>query len=263
MIRVSALLVILLSASVVRADPTVAPTGASTSAVQSEAKPGDIGNGRTQFEQHCSLCHGLNGGGGRGPNLRTPTLQHATNLAEITAVVKNGIPPDMPGAWYMNATDLGDTASYVFSLGRTPQQPLPGDPVAGKAVYAAKGCSGCHIVAGQGNGYGPELTYIGASRGPERLRQTLIDPKSSVTPDFQLIEVETAAGVVVRGIKRNEDTLTIELQDQQGTFYSFRKPELRSMKRLRGETPMPSFADSLTATELDDLVSYLSTRKTR
>jgi putative heme-binding domain-containing protein len=205
----------------------------------------------------------MNGGGGRGPNLRTPTLQHAANLEEITAVIKNGIPPDMPAAWFLTGADLPDVASYVYSLGRTPQQPLPGDPVAGKAIYESMGCSACHILAGQGNGYGPELTVIGASRGIERLRQTLIDPASSVTPDFQLIEVETAAGVTIRGIKRNEDTLTIVLQDQQGAFHSFRKPELRALKRLRGETPMPSFANSLTATQLNDIASYLSTLRHR
>jgi putative heme-binding domain-containing protein len=249
MTKVSALLALLLPVTLLHANPKAAPV--------------DLQNGRAQFEQHCALCHGINGGGGSGPNLRTPTLQHATNLAEITAVIKNGIPPDMPAGWYLTAPDLADVANYVYSLGRTPEQPLPGDPVAGKAVYDSKGCNGCHILAGQGNGYGPELTFIGASRGVERLRQTLIDPTSSVTPDFQLIEVETAAGVTIRGIKRNEDTLTIELQDQQGAFHSFRKPQLRSLKRLRGETPMPSFADSLTATQLNDIVSYLSTLRHR
>ena len=35
--------------------------------------------GRKLFESECSVCHGIDGGGGRGPNLRTPRLRHASD----------------------------------------------------------------------------------------------------------------------------------------------------------------------------------------
>lgn len=240
------------------------PNAAPTAPASGTMTPGDINAGRALFEEHCSICHGLKGTGGRGPNLSTPTLQHASNLDEIANVIKNGIPPEMPAAWYLTDKDIGNVATFVQSLGNSGSPAkLPGDPAAGKLVYEKSGCSGCHIMAGEGNGYGPELTTIGAARSPDRLRQTLLDPATSVAPPFQLVEVVTSRGETIQGIRRNEDTVSIQIQDQAGTFHSLTKARLKSLKRLRGQSPMPSFSGVLSSQELDDLVSYLATRKRR
>ncbi len=47
----------------------------------------------------------------------------------------------------------------------------------------------------------------------------------------------------------------------RGQFHSFAKSELKEVRRLRGETPMPSYEASLSAAELDDLVAYLASLK--
>lgn len=231
-----------------------------SASAQSELK-GDPATGRILFEQRCGLCHGINGGGGRGPNLRRHVLQHGSTLAEIASVIKNGIPPDMPEGWYFSDQDLANLASYVYSLGQTPQAELPGDPERGRAVFEQSGCLSCHILGGRGNGYGSDLTNVGAVRGQDRLRQTLIDPKTSATPDFLLVEAVMASGKTVQGIRRNEDTLTIQIQDSSGNFHSLAKSRLRSLKRLRGETPMPSFGGILSQRQVDDLVSFLAVQR--
>ena len=238
----------------VSAQPDTATQPATTSDL--------VAQGRAAFEQRCGVCHGMNGGGGRGPNLRTPTLQHASDLAGITGVIKNGIAPDMPTNWQISDTELKSLAAYVYSLGRTAEAPvLPGDPARGATVFGQSGCSGCHVLGGQGNGYGPELTAIGAARSVDRLRQTLIEPASSLAPEFLLVEAVTNSGETIQGIRRNEDTLSIQIQDQSGRFYSLSKAQLRSLKRLSGMTPMPTFASSLSQKQLDDLVSYLAVQR--
>jgi cytochrome c1 len=68
----------------------------------------------------------------------------------------------------------------------------------------------------------------------------------------------TAAGETVRGIRVNEDAFTIQIKDAGGRFHSFRKAELRELRRLTGETPMPAYRGRLTEGELDDLVAYLA-----
>lgn len=249
--------------ALLRANPTpigdAAPAAAPTAVSQGDAKAGQL-----IFERNCGLCHGMSGAGGRGPNLRTATLQNASNLAEITAVIKGGLPPAMPPFWLMPDKDLADVALFVQTLGQSASvEKLPGDPAAGKLVYEESGCSGCHIMAGEGSGYGPELTHIGGARSIGQLRKTLIDPKVSILPDFQYVELETASGEIIQGVRRNEDTLTIQLQDQSGAFHSLHKPTLKSLKRLKGETPMPSFAEALSPRQMDDIVSYLSTRRRR
>jgi len=60
------------------------------------------------------------------------------------------------------------------------------------------------------------------------------------------------------GLRVNEDTFNIQIKDASGQFHSFAKADLKELRRLRDETPMPSYEGSLSAVELDDLVAYLA-----
>ena len=62
------------------------------------------------------------------------------------------------------------------------------------------------------------------------------------------------------GIRVNEDSFTIQIKDASGTFHSLDKRDLKDLKKLRGQTPMPSFEGIFTDSELDDLVAYMASR---
>ena len=225
------------------------------------APPPDPAAGKLIFEGHCALCHGMDGGGGRGPSLRRPKLAHAADDAALKSLVENGIPPEMPPAWFLSPEEISNVAAYVRGLGNVPPETLPGDPARGKAIYARSGCSACHILAGEGSGYGPELTDVGIRRGSSRLSETLQTPAKTIPENFLFVEAITNSGETVHGIRLNEDSFTIQLKDQQGRFHSFRKGGLRDLKKLRGETPMPSYGSVLSAAELDDLISFLASQR--
>ena len=133
---------------------------------------------------------------------------------------------------------------------------LPGDPAAGARLYQAKGCNACHIVRGQGSGYGPELTAIGSRRSAAYLRESLVRPAAAAPDNFLLVEAVDTAGRTHRGIRRNEDSFTIQIQDDARRFHSFRKSGLKDLRRLTGQSPMP--ASQLSPRELDDMVAYLA-----
>jgi putative heme-binding domain-containing protein len=218
----------------------------------------DLDLGKRLFESQCALCHGLTGTGGRGPNLHRPKLNHAPTDDDLKKVISDGIPPEMPSAWQLDSREVASVAAYVRSLGTVPLEPVPGDPSPGAALYRAKGCAGCHMIAGKGEGLGPELTDIGARRNPAYLRQVLTNPASALPEDFLLVEGVPAQGEPVRGIRANEDSFTIQIKDLRGAFHSFRKSELKDLRRFPNQTPMPSFQSALTPAELDDLVAYLA-----
>jgi putative heme-binding domain-containing protein len=220
--------------------------------------PPDLAAGRKIFESQCALCHGQTGTGGRGPALNRPKLQKAPDDEALRKVISGGIPPEMPGAWQLHEREVAGVAAYVRSLGAVPPEKLPGDPLRGAAVYDRKGCSGCHMNAGTGQGIGPELSDIGARRNAAWLRQTLLKPAGSLPEGFLYIAAVTSSGETVRGIRVNEDSFTIQLKDAQGRFHSFRKAELKELRRLKQESPMPSFEGALSAAELDDIVAYLA-----
>ncbi|HEY1494950.1 MAG TPA: c-type cytochrome, partial [Candidatus Solibacter sp.] len=144
------------------------------------------------------------------------------------------------------------------TLGAMPPEIVPGDPVNGARVYANSGCAGCHMVRGTGAGFGPELTAIGSRRSAAFLRQTILQPAATLPDDFQYVSAATASGPAVRGIRVNEDSFTLQLRDAGGTYHSYRKSELKQLRRLEGETPMPPYDGKISAAALDDLVAYLA-----
>lgn len=218
----------------------------------------DVAAGKKIFESQCALCHGQTGTGGRGPSLHRPKLTMAPDDEALWKVISRGIPPEMPGAWQLNQHEVYSVGAYVKSLGAIPPEVLPGDPARGERVYQSKGCSGCHVVAGKGEGFGPELTDIGSRRNGDHLRQTILRPAADLPEGFLYVAAVTQNGATVRGIRVNEDSFNIQIKDARGRFHSFAKSELKELRRLRDQTPMPSFEGSLSAGELDDLVAYLA-----
>jgi cytochrome c len=78
--------------------------------------------------------------------------------------------------------------------GRIPKAPqVTGDPVAGKALFAAQGCGACHTFqpAGSNGKVGPNLDNVRAdaakaNRGPlaDYVHESLVDPNAYVVPGF-------------------------------------------------------------------------------
>lgn len=218
----------------------------------------DLIAGRKIFERHCGLCHGLDGRGGRGPNLNRAELERAPDDAALKTLIETGIAPEMPEAWFLSEKEVANVAAFVRSLGKVTIEPLPGNVARGEKIFASSGCSGCHIVGGQGVGFGPELSDVGARRSPIYLAEAVRNPSSRLPEDFLMVEAVTADRKTIRGIRLNEDTFTIQILEQSGEILSFRKRNLAALRKLRNETPMPSFAAALSPADLQDLVAYLA-----
>ena len=218
----------------------------------------ELSHGKRLYVGHCALCHGIEGTGGRGPALNQPALRRGKDNLALYGVIRNGVAgTEMPGAWQMTEREVWRVAGYVRSLGRVEITKLPGDAGRGRELYRAKQCTGCHIVSGEGGASGPELTEIGARRSASYLREALIDPAASVPEKFLAVNVTTRDGRNHRGVRVNEDSFTVQLRDDREQFLSFRKAELKELKKEFGVSTMPSYK-SLAAAELDDLVAYLA-----
>ncbi|MBW3622821.1 MAG: cytochrome b N-terminal domain-containing protein [Armatimonadetes bacterium] len=63
------------------------------------------------------------------------------------------------------------------------------DPVRGKKLYEDFACGSCHVISGQGNAVGPELTHVGSQRDAAYLKKKTINPKfdnpESIMPPTQ------------------------------------------------------------------------------
>lgn len=218
--------------------------------------PPNAEKGKTLFETHCALCHGIGGMGSRGPSLTRAKLAKAPDDVALVKVITEGIEPDMPGAWFLAEQDVVNLIGYVRGLGKVAPEPIVGDPARGAGVYARNKCSSCHIVGGEGTSFGPELTEIGPRRSAAHLRESVVNPSAAVTEGFLLLEGKTKSGQTIRGLRANEDQFTVQIKDSAGRFHSLRKSDLAALNKLRGQSPMPAY--SLPSAELNDLVAYLA-----
>jgi len=207
--------------------------------------------GKRPFDAQCAPCHGIGGAGGRGPNLST--LRRVNTDDALTELIRDGIPgTEMPKGWMLSENELRDLTAYVRSLGTVAPGSVPGDAARGRQAYGRAGCANCHIVRGEGQAYGPELTAIGRRRSAAYLREALEKPDAAAPEGFLLVRAVPKTGKPVEGIRLNEDSFTIQLLDP-GRILSFRKADLAKLDKLTGQSPMPPYRGA----DVDDLVAYL------
>jgi cytochrome c oxidase cbb3-type subunit III len=227
--------------------------------------------GEELFRIHCAPCHGLNGEGGRGANLAVRKLPRAPDDDALGKVIALGIPgTQMPGT-RMTADENRQLVAYVRGLGRLQTAQVQGDGSNGERLFWSKGnCGQCHTVGGRGGRLGPDLTDIGTRRGPEHLRESLLDPEAEVPETFAVyrrvifipdnflqVRVVTQDGRQITSVRVNEDTFTIQIRDRADRIYSFRKDELRELHKDWGKSPMPSYRGVLSDGEIQDVIAYL------
>src|SRR5450432_47843 len=134
---------------------------------------------------------------------------------------------------------------------------LFGQASAGKSIFGGKGgCIGCHSIAGRGGSLGPDLSEIGLKRSDESLRLSITDPNAEISREYLTVVVVTKLGQRTEGIGLNEDDVSIQLRDPEGNPRSFLKTSLTEVRREE-RSLMPSYATTLSASEIDSLVEYL------
>jgi putative heme-binding domain-containing protein len=246
------ILIVTASLGAIQATPQAQPRPAA-------APSSDAIAGKRVFDSQCAWCHGTDGDGGTGPNLHGK-LRHATDLKSLVDIVSNGIPGTEMPSFRSPLTERSrrQAAAYVQSLTRATSKPGPGNASRGAALFASNRCGSCHIVAGEGGSLGPELTTIGARRGPAYLRESLVKPEAAHPQGFLVVRATLTAGGEVRGIRVNEDVFYVQIKDVAGAVHSIEKSSIAKLERQTDATLMPSYA-RLAPSELDDLIVYLST----
>lgn len=230
----------------------------------------DVENGRTLFRDLCSNCHGHEATGASAPGLNRPQLLNAPDDAALRVVIADGIGGrGMPRVRRWSEKELRELVAYVRHVGQVPVTPLPGDPAKGREIFGRLGCATCHIVNGQGGALGPELTTIGRLRGVEYLRESIVSPGATLPKgtlpvpgrsysEYLPVVAVTKTGREIKGVRLNEDLLTIQIRDEQSQFHSLRKNDLVRLDKLTGQSLMPDFSAQLAPGELDHLLAYLS-----
>lgn len=130
-------------------------------------------------------------------------------------------------------------------------------PAAGKAIFEGKGaCLNCHSIENRGGSLGPDLTEIGVERTADSLRQSIVNPDAEISNAYLTVVLTTKQGQRIEGVLLNQDDLSVQIRDTDGTPRSFLRENLRDVHR-ESRSLMPSYASRLSADEIRDVVAYL------
>jgi cytochrome c oxidase cbb3-type subunit 3 len=225
-----------------------------------EAAPAP-GEGKKIFESICASCHGLDGRGGeRGPNIATAREVQNLSDSEVLKILRDGKTyAGMPGFAGLGNDRLGVILKHLRKLqGMSAATVLAGNPANGKALFFGKAdCASCHMIQGRGGYMGSDLSEYGAGNSPNEIREAILQPNKDNDPRQQVVEVATEGGQNLKGIRRNEDNFSLQLQTLDGAFHLLQKSTVKSVKELSASLMPGDYGSKLTRQEIDDLIHYL------
>ena len=234
-------------------------TAAGLATGQTAHSPADRAAGEKIFRGHCASCHGVNGkGGSGGPSLSTGVFYHGASDADLYRNISQGIPGTAMPDQFFNGAQIWQIVAYVRSISATPVRPkLPGDPARGALLFKEQGCSGCHLVKGEGGVRGPDLSLIGSQRAASHLRESITDPGASVASEYWVAKIVTKDGKNRSGFLMNQDSYAVQILDFADGPRMISRADFRDFGIDRSSI-MPSYKDKLSAPQLDDLTAYLA-----
>ena len=139
-----------------------------------------------------------------------------------------------------------------------------GNAQAGEVIYSGKGgCAGCHMINGRGGRLGPDLSRIGVARSRMALVREIRNASEYIPQGFEPVTVAMRDGRQIKGVRKNEDSFSIQIMDTNEQLATFLKKDLREVIDEK-KSLMPDYGtDNLTDAELDDLLAYLQTLRGR
>jgi len=217
--------------------------------------------GRPVFRLFCSPCHGIKAAGGRGPDLTRGVYSVGESDAALFEVIAGGATgtemPEYMGR--LGEENIWRLVSYIRSVTKQDTTPITGDRASGETVFWGKGaCGACHMVGLKGGRMGPELTRIGRTRSAAYLRESIMDVNADLTPGFFTVTVVTRDGKKIVGVQRAFDNFSAQFMDAGEKFHSLQKDQVTSMKREFRSLMPDTYAKTLTAAEINDLVAYMA-----
>ncbi len=123
-------------------------------------------------------------------------------------------------------------------------------------LHFQKQCANCHMLFGQGNKMGPDLTTAD--------RQTLlplithiVDPSAHIRPEFVAQVVETKDGRTLTGLLAEENTSSITLIDAKNQKLVLAKDKIETMASSPKSIMPENILDTLSDQDIADLFGYL------
>ena len=137
---------------------------------------------------------------------------------------------------------------------------MQGNVQNGQKVFAGY-CSTCHQVNGEGMDFGPKLSEIGSKLGKDGQYLAIFYPSAGIGFGYEGYEVKFKDGSSLQGIVSSKTETDLMLKFPGGTTQNYKMSQVVSMKKMDESMMSAGLHESMSQTELVDLVEYLSSLK--
>jgi putative heme-binding domain-containing protein len=251
---------------------TIVLSAAMPATAQEESPPksnplaGDkkaIEQGRVMFRGRCAVCHGIDAKGYRGTDLTSGEWMHGGTDSDLFQTISRGVPgTEMPGGANLSDDEVWMLIAYLRSLATGTPVPERGDASRGETLFWAKerlNCGQCHMVGARGGRPGPNLSRIGSARSRAALEREIRQPAEIIPVGYESVTIVTRDGRRIRGVRKNEDTFSIQLMTGGEELMSFFKRDVSDVV-ADPQSLMPVYGpERLPDTDLQDVIRYLRT----
>lgn len=239
------------------------PTGPKRSDTMPAGKNPHLGNadsiksGLALYRVRCGDCHGLDARGYRGPDL-TAALGGMPD-ERLYQTIRKGVPGSEMQPSTMTDDDVLLIMAYLRNMsGAGAAEPASGNVENGRKLFASQ-CATCHRVGDSGGRLGPDLSRVGSARSRDALVREIRTPSEWMPPGYESVTIVTRDGEKIRGVKKNEDTFSIQIMDTRERLRGYMKADLQQVI-FEKASQMPEYGkERLNDSDLNDLIGYLRT----
>ena len=139
---------------------------------------------------------------------------------------------------------------------------LAGDVSRGRVLFHGDGgpqCARCHIVAGLGRNYGPDLTAIARRYDRAAVLNQIVNPSQTIAPEFVLHAIETREGENLTGFVVSQSATEVRLRRETGDEITVPRGRIALDEKSPVSAMPEGLLAPLTAQEAADLLAYLLT----
>jgi putative heme-binding domain-containing protein len=139
-----------------------------------------------------------------------------------------------------------------------------GDTGRGRRIFFGDivACYSCHTIGTEGGHVGPDLTGIGAIRSGPDLLEAIVFPSASFVPGHEVYNVDTQ-NERLAGVIRSQSADAVVLVTGPNGEVRIPRSKIRKIERSNVSLMPEGFDETLSKSQLTDLLAFLQAEKTR